>query len=989
MTYRDLRKQLYICSIYFALVCAFVLQVMPQHSFAESAKKKSKGPSQEPILRIETGQHISSIHRISVDNKCSLMVTGADDKTLRLWSLPSGQLMKTYRMPIGDGHHGKPYSVAMSPDGRMIAAGGWDAQYAEDYHMRIYLFDTISGKIVNRIGFMKGVITHLEFSRDGKYLGAVLGGKNGMRVWRTSDWQQVGSDKSYGGESYGATFGPDNSFYTTSYDGHLRKYSGAKFVLTRKIKLRSAERAYGISIDEAGRKVAVGYNYKSVVDVYKASDLSYMFTPDNAGVNQNTSSFISVAWSQDGKHLIAGGAYWDQSTKSRVFRVWGARGRGVGRNIRGTDHTIKSIVPCGPHFAVSATDPMFGLLSANGTEKLLWNDYPKADMRGKYDNVFTVSEDGTRLRFGLGYGGKTPILFDVITSSLTDAPDPVSDLYASDTKSLKITDWKHNFKPKLNNAVIPLDAYESSRSIAIRPDKQGFVLGANWSVRAYDRNAKQLWRFQAQSVPWGLNITRNGQIVVAALGDGSIRWHRVSDGKRLLSLFIDAKNRSWVAWTPKGYYSASPGGEDLIGWHINRDSWDKAADFFPGSRFRDKFYRPDIVKQVLLLLDEDEAISEANRLSKRKEGTDDLRRRLPPVINILNSTGDQEFSDQSVEIEYDIRSPSGFDVTKLNVLLDGRPLEHAKLQMASFPASGGSGRLRLTLPERDVRVALIAQTKYATSEAARMSFNWKGKPPRLQDADINKPKLYALLIGISDYQQEDYKLRYAAKDAQDFAQTLKAQEGGVYREVVIKSLLNDQATAGNIRDGLDWLEQEVTSRDVGLLFLAGHGITDLKQRFYYLPYDGDPKRLRRTAIPQSDIQSVISSLAGKALMFIDACHSAGSFGATTQTRGLSLVDINAVVNELSSAENGVVMFASSTGRQLSIEDSRWENGAFTEALLEGFNGKADYNRNNAISIAELDLWLSERVKQLTDKRQHPVARRPVTVPDFPIAITIQ
>jgi len=36
-------------------------------------------------------------------------------------------------------------------------------------------------------------------------------------------------------------------------------------------------------------------------------------------------------------------------------------------------------------------------------------------------------------------------------------------------------------------------------------------------------------------------------------------------------------------------------------------------------------------------------------------------------------------------------------------------------------------------------------------------------------------------------------------------------------------------------------------------------------------------------------------------------------------------------------------------------------------------------------VAELDLWLSERVKSLTEQQQHAVVRRPDTVPDFAIA----
>jgi len=80
------------------------------------------------------------------------------------------------------------------------------------------------------------------------------------------------------------------------------------------------------------------------------------------------------------------------------------------------------------------------------------------------------------------------------------------------------------------------------------------------------------------------------------------------------------------------------------------------------------------------------------------------------------------------------------------------------------------------------------------------------------------------------------------------------------------------------------------------------------------------------------------------------------------------------------------MFASSTGRQLSIENGTWKNGAFTKALIEGLSGNADYVKDGKLTISELDLWLSERVKFLTDKRQAPVMRKPDTIPDFPIAL---
>ncbi len=103
----------------------------------------------------------------------------------------------------------------------------------------------------------------------------------------------------------------------------------------------------------------------------------------------------------------------------------------------------------------------------------------------------------------------------------------------------------------------------------------------------------------------------------------------------------------------------------------------------------------------------------------------------------------------------------------------------------------------------------------------------------------------------------------------------------------------------------------------------------------------------------------------------------------------SIVDINVLINELSSAENGAIIFSSSTGRQYSVEDAAWGNGAFTKALVEGISGKADFTGKGRITINMLDLYLSERVKQLTRGQQTPTTAKPVTIPDFPLAIIVK
>src|SRR6185437_6208908 len=167
------------------------------------------------------------------------------------------------------------------------------------------------------------------------------------------------------------------------------------------------------------------------------------------------------------------------------------------------------------------------------------------------------------------------------------------------------------------------------RSIAIRPDQTGFVVGTSYFLLAFPAQGRRLWYQRVPGEAWGVNLSADGRIVVAAYDDGTIRWHRWSDGKELLALFVNRETKTWVAWTPTGYYMASPGGEDLIGWHLNR-GWNQAADFFPASRFRDRFNRPDIVRLVLDTLDEDAAIKQANEIAKLRADTRPLVERLPP-----------------------------------------------------------------------------------------------------------------------------------------------------------------------------------------------------------------------------------------------------------------------------------------------------------------------------------------------------------------------
>jgi uncharacterized caspase-like protein len=187
-----------------------------------------------------------------------------------------------------------------------------------------------------------------------------------------------------------------------------------------------------------------------------------------------------------------------------------------------------------------------------------------------------------------------------------------------------------------------------------------------------------------------------------------------------------------------------------------------------------------------------------------------------------------------------------------------------------------------------------------------------------------------------------------------------------------------------VLDALEWLDAAVTSRDIGMVLIAGHGLTDEKGHYWFLPADAAPKRLAATAVSQEDIRREMSAIVGKAVLFLDTCHANRAVAA----RGLSPagVDVASLVNDFAKTENGLITFAASRGAELSQESPAWGHGAFSLALIEGIGeGKADLLHKGTITVSALDAYIANRVKDLTEGHQHPVMSRPDTVPDFAFA----
>ncbi len=954
-----------------------------------------------PFLILNTDMHTSDIKRIDTDADGQYILTVSTDKTAKLWDAQTGDLLHTFRIPIAQGNEGMLYAGAISPDGEIVAIAGWTGDAWDDTHC-IYILSAVTGTMLKRLTGLPNVINDLEFSPDGKYLAAALG-TDGMRIYSaTDDWRLVKSLTDYRSASYAAAWDYSGRLATACYDGKVRLYD-RQFNLIAQQSAGSGsddflggpsssglagERPFSLAFSPDGSLLAVGYADSPRLQVLDGKTLKPLYEPDIAGANTPNQSLITVCFSQDGRYLVAGGYYSKRSgdREWNHIRIWQNQGKG-----RYTDYPVSknAIIDLKPlknnDFLVAGTHPDFTRMTYTG-KKVFYKEAETHDHRAEDRSHFRTNNQGTV--FTVTPYSRTPLMFDVATRTLSagrNLPN-LSSLsgYTDQIAGLTVSEWKSTRSPKINNRDVQfLKRLEICRSTDIASTTKRAILGTDWYLYCADASGSKLWETSLQAVAWAVNISGNDRAVMVALGDGTIRWYRMADGAPLLSLYIHPDGRRWVLWTPEGYYDAAAGAEDLIGWHVNQGK-DKEALFYSASRFRSTYYRPDIIDKILDTYNEADAIRLANLSSNRTQSTVRLEQALPPIVRILSPTNFTEVSSTTVTLTYQAFSPGGEEIKQVRILIDGRPVETQRALKTVSQGDKNAQTQTLTIPPRDVVLQVLAENQFGWSEPATVSLKWKGTSAPPSGPDVLKPTLYVLAIGVSDYKNPDYKLTFAAKDAMDFASFIRAQKGGLYKDVVVRTLTNADATKDKILEGLEWIQKETTSRDMAMIFLAGHGINDNTGAFFFMPYEAQTESLRRTCLMFSEFKHTVSTIAGKVVLFVDACHSGNIFGGRR-----AAPNIDMLVHEMASVESGAVVFTSSTGRQYSLEDERWGNGAFTKALLEGLQGKADLFGKGTITVKTLDAYITDRVKTLTQGQQAPTCIIPQSMPDFSLAIKQQ
>jgi hypothetical protein len=301
-------------------------------------------------------------------------------------------------------------------------------------------------------------------------------------------------------------------------------------------------------------------------------------------------------------------------------------------------------------------------------------------------------------------------------------------------------------------------------------------------------------------------------------------------------------------------------------------------------------------------------------------------------------------------------------------------------------------QFRVKLSSRD-KGQPVRFTAYAFNEDRVKSETATDESYRVpDDVATAKSRAYVIAIGVNAYQNPQWKLGFAVKDAEDLSAALQQIEG---YEVVAVPLVSteggsrlDQATKANIRDVLALLGgsedrarlrsaigaiadqlQKVTPDDLVILAFSGHGYTDPQGRFYLLPSDsGADSTITDAKLPKFISSEELSQWlrevdAGELVMIIDACHSAASVPEGFKPgpmgdRGLGQL----------AYDKGMQILAATQADNVALESEKLGQGLLTYALVEdGLKArKAAPDGNGPITLKTWLRYAEKRVPALYD-----------------------
>jgi WD40 repeat protein len=241
--------------------------------------------------------HTGCVRDLAVTPDGRYVVSGSDDRTLRVWDLATGETTRTLQ-----GHTDLVFAVAVTPDGRYVISGS----YGRDLTLRVW--DLTTGETTKTLQGHADSVQTLTVTPDGRYV--VSGSSdNTLRVWDLATGETTRTLQGHADSVHAVAVTPDGRYVVSgSHDRALRVWDLATGETTRTLQGHTASvRALAVTPD--GRYVVSGSHDRTL----RVWDLATGETTKT--LEGHASEIFALAVTPDGRYVVSG-------SSDNTLRVW-------------------------------------------------------------------------------------------------------------------------------------------------------------------------------------------------------------------------------------------------------------------------------------------------------------------------------------------------------------------------------------------------------------------------------------------------------------------------------------------------------------------------------------------------------------------------------------------------------------------------------------------------------------------------------------------
>jgi hypothetical protein len=251
-------------------------------------------------------------------------------------------------------------------------------------------------------------------------------------------------------------------------------------------------------------------------------------------------------------------------------------------------------------------------------------------------------------------------------------------------------------------------------------------------------------------------------------------------------------------------------------------------------------------------------------------------------------------------------------------------------------ASDRNSRIEMTLAESGQYV--IGATSYQPGERGPYVVTLEqGAAPQIA-AGSSARRVYAVMVGISDYPGNANDLPLTAEDARKLREAL-ARQGALAGESV--TLIDAQATRSALRQAFQQVAAAAGPNDLFLFFFSGHG-NQQPGRISAIEPDGKDEtiELYDGTVTDDELAAMLQQVrAQTALVILDSCFSGG------------------FARDVVSRPGVMGLFSSEEDLTSSVAEKFQAGGFLSHFVQTGLSGEADENRDRVITAGELSAYV--------------------------------